>query len=49
VIKKHKTPKKMDKSKWMAAGVTMAIVVIGSIVAAIIINKVQAVKNLTTK
>ena len=39
----------MDKSKWMAAGVTMAIVVIGSIVAAIIINKVQSVKDLTTK
>ena len=37
----------MDKSSLKAAGITMAIVVIGSIVAAIIINKVQAVKDLT--
>jgi hypothetical protein len=39
----------MDKSKWMFAGVILSVVIIGSIVAAILTNKVAAIKNLTTK
>lgn len=39
----------MDKSKWMLAGVILACVVIGSIVAAIAINKVTVIKNLAGK
>lgn len=36
----------MDKGKWIFAGVILGVVVIGSIVAAIVINKVAAINKL---
>ncbi len=39
----------MSKEKMIAAAVTLAIVVVGGIIAAIVINKVQPIKDLTTK
>lgn len=39
----------MDKSKWIFAGVILAIVIVGTIVANIATNKIAPLKKLATQ